>query len=204
MIGIRREEQNKAADIGQYGVMIQLGLPSSVAKSANDPALKADLKAILEATKPDVVYTHNLFDKHDTHLGVAVAALQAMRELPPNARPSKVIGCELWRSLDWLPDDDKVVMDVSGHDHLAAALNGVFDSQIAGGKRYDLGTLGRRAANATFNQSHDTDTSNQIIFGMDLTPLVKSSALDIPEYALSFLKTFEADVRDKISRRAGG
>jgi hypothetical protein len=28
-------------------------------------------------------------------------------------------------------------MDVSGRDNLAAALNGVFDSQIAGGKRYD-------------------------------------------------------------------
>ena len=61
-------------------------------------------------------------------------------------------------------------MDVSGHDHLAAAMNGVFDSQIAGGKRYDLATLGRRAANATFFESHATDTATQLIFGMDLTP----------------------------------
>ena len=35
-----------------------------------------------------------------------------------------------------------------------AALIGVFDSQIAGGKRHDLAVLGRRRANATYNASH--------------------------------------------------
>ncbi len=80
-----------------------------------------------------------------------------MRELPRGQRPKKVWGCEVWRNLDWLADDDKVLMDVSGHEHLAAALNGMFDSQIPGGKRYDLATLGRRRANATFLESHATD-----------------------------------------------
>jgi LmbE family N-acetylglucosaminyl deacetylase len=203
MMKIRREEQNKAAAIGQYGVMIQLDYPSSAVKSATDPALRNDLKEILAATRPEVVYTHNLADKHDTHLGVVVAALQAMRELPPEQRPTKVIGCELWRNLDWLADADKVVMDVSGHDHLAAALNGVFDSQIAGGKRYDLATHGRRAANATFFQSHATDKSNQLIFGMDLTPLVVDDSRDIIEYVANFIKAFESDVRKKLSSRLG-
>ncbi|MEI9866262.1 MAG: hypothetical protein WDN00_17245 [Limisphaerales bacterium] len=59
-----------------------------------------------------------------------------------------MIGCEVWRNLDWLGDNEKFLMDVSGHDKLAARLNGVFASQIAGGKRYDLATLGRRSANA--------------------------------------------------------
>jgi len=203
MMRIRREEQNKAAAIGQYGVMIQLGYPSSAVKSATDPALKNDLKEILDATWPQVVYTHNPADKHATHLGVVVAALQAMRELPPAQRPKKVIGCEVWRSLDWLPDADKVVMEVSGHDHLAAALNGVFDSQIAGGKRYDLATHGRRAANATFFESHATDKSNQLIFGMDLTPLVVDNSRDIVEYVVTFIKALEADVRQKLSSRLG-
>ena len=172
MMAVRRTEQNHAAIVGQYGVMIQLDYPSSAVKSATDPALKNDLKEILAATKPEVVYTHNPADKHDTHIGVVIAALQAMRELPREQRPKKVIGCEVWRNLDWLNDADKVLMDVSGHDNLAAALNGVFDSQIAGGKRYDLATLGRRAANATFFESHATDKANQLIFGMDLTPVV--------------------------------
>ncbi len=203
MMAVRRAEQNSAAIVGQYGVMFQLDYPSSAVKSASDTALKNDLKEILAVTRPAVVYTHNLADKHDTHLGVVVAALQAMRELPGEQRPKKVIGCEVWRNLDWLPDAAKVVMDVSGHDHLAAALNGVFDSQIAGGKRYDLATLGRRAANATFFESHATDKANQLIFGMDLTPLVVDNSRDLVEYVVTFIKALESDVRKKLFSRLG-
>ncbi len=56
---------------------------------------------------------------------------------------------------------------------LAAALNGVFDSQIAGGEAHDLATLDRARARhaATFFMSA-ANQANQSIFGMDLTPLV--------------------------------
>jgi LmbE family N-acetylglucosaminyl deacetylase len=203
MMTVRRTEQNNAAIIGQYGVMVQLDHPSSAVKSATDPVLKNDLKEILAATQPEVVYTHNPADKHDTHIGVVIASLQAMRELPREQRPKKVIGCEVWRNLDWLNDADKALMDVSGRDNLAAALNGVFDSQIAGGKRYDLATLGRRAANATFFESHATDKSNQLIFGMDLTPLVADETMSIIDFVATFVQTFESDVRGKLSKRLG-
>jgi hypothetical protein len=123
--------------------------------------------------------------------------------MPRDQRPKKVIGCEVWRNLDWLNDADKVLMDVSGRDNLAAALNGVFDSQIAGGKRYDLATLGRRAANATFFESHATDKSNQLIFGMDLTPLVMDESADIIEFVCGQVEKFSADVRSKLRRRLG-
>ena len=204
MMAVRRSEQNHAAIVGQYGVMIQLDYPSSAVKSATDPSLRNDLKEILAATRPGIVYTHNPADKHDTHIGVVVAALQAMRELPREQRPQKVIGCEVWRSLDWLPDADKVLMDVSGHDNLAAALNGVFDSQIAGGKRYDLATLGRRAANATFFESHATDKTTQLVFGMDLTPVVADESKNIVDYVAAFIRAFESNVRKKLSGRLGG
>ena len=203
MMAVRRVEQNNAAIVGQYGVMIQLDYPGSAVKSPTDPALKNDLKEILSATRPQAVYTHNPADKHDTHVGVVVAALQAMRELPRDQRPKRVIGCEVWRNLDWLSDAEKVVMDVSGHDNLAAALNGVFDSQIAGGKRYDLATQGRRAANATFFESHATDKSNQLLFGLDLTPVVADEGKDIVEYVCGLIEQFKADVRTKLSLRLG-
>lgn len=203
MMGVRRTEQNTAATIGQYGVMFQLDYSSSAIKSPTDLTLKNDLKEILVATRPDVVYTHNLADKHDTHIGVVIAALQAMRELPRDQRPKKVIGCEVWRSLDWLSDAEKVLMDVSGHDNLAAALNGVFDSQIAGGKRYDLATLGRRAGNSTFFESHATDKANQLIFGMDLTPVVADETKDILEFVCGFIDRFNADVKAKLCKRLG-
>jgi LmbE family N-acetylglucosaminyl deacetylase len=203
MMGIRRQEQNAAASIGQYGVMIQLDYPSSVVKSPTDPQLKNDLKSILGATRPQVVYTHNLADKHDTHVGVAVGVVQAIRELPSDQRPSRIWGCEIWRSLDWLPDSEKVLMDVSGRENLAAALNGVFDSQIVGGKRYDLATAGRRSANATFFESHATDKTTQLIFGMDLSPIVADESKDILEYVCGFIDRFRVDVKLRLGKRLG-
>ena len=203
MMAVRRTEQNTAATVGRYGVMIQLDYPSSAVKSATDPSLRNDLRAIFDATRPQVVYTHNPADKHDTHIGVVVAALQAMRDMPAAQRPAKVIGCEIWRSLDWLPDADKVLMDVSTHGNLAAALNGVFDSQIAGGKRYDLATLGRRQANATFFESHATDAATQLIFGMDLTPLINDPDRDIVDFVAAHVRALENDIRKKLSIRLG-
>ena len=203
MMAVRRTEQNNAAIVGQYGVMIQLDYPSSVIKSASDPSLKNDLREILAASRPEVVYTHNLTDKHDTHIGVVIAAILAMRELPRAQRPKRVIGCEVWRNLDWLPDAEKISMDVSCYDHLAAALNGIFDSQIAGGKRYDLATTGRRAANATFAESHSSDKANQVVLGMDLTPLVQDETQDIVGFTSSYIEKFNADVKTKLSRCLG-
>ena len=203
MATIRRQEQNKAAVLGRFGTMIQLDYDSDAVKRPSSLDLKNDLKAILSATQPEVVYTHNPADKHDTHIGIVVAALQAMRELPREQRPKQVIGCEVWRDLDWLLDSEKVVMDVSGHDDLADELNGVFTSQIDGGKRYDLATLGRRAANATFFNSHATDHSTQVIFGMDLTPIVADESKDILDFVCAHIERFHADVRQKLAKRLG-
>lgn len=203
MMAVRRDEQDAAALVGQYGVMLQLDHPSSTVKNPADNALKNDLAQIFAATKPQVVYTHNPADKHDTHIGVVVATLQALRQMPADQRPHRVIGCEVWRDLDWMPDGAKVVMNVSGRDHLAAALNGIFDSQIAGGKRYDLATLGRRAANATFFESHSSDAAERVIFGMDLTPLVVNESRDMVEFVCDYVEQFKADVRGKLAARLG-
>lgn len=203
MKAIRRKEQDTAAVIGGYGAMFQLDHPSSAVKSATDLSLQQDISNILAATRPQVVYTHNPADKHDTHIGVTIATLLAIRAMPQESRPAKVIGCEVWRNLDWMPDGEKILMNVSGRDNLAAALNGVFDSQIAGGKRYDLATLGRRSANATFFDSHSTDTATQLIFGMDLTPLVADDSIDITDYVCGVIDRFRDDVRLKLSQRIG-
>ena len=54
---------------------------------------------------------------------------------------------------------------------------GVFDSQVTGGKRYDLATAGRRLAHATYYASHGTDEESALNFAMDLTPLVEDPSL---------------------------
>lgn len=203
MQALREKEQETAATLGAYGVMIQLAHPSDVIKNPDDSPLKDDLLEILSATRPDVVYTHNPADKHDSHIAVVIAALQALRELPEENRPRAVHGCEGWRGLDWMQDRDKILHDVSAREDLAIALNRVFDSQIAGGKRYDLATLGRRHANATFLDSHSTDKYGMLSFAMDLTPLVADPSLDIIDHVLGHIRRFEDDVREKLSRQLG-
>jgi LmbE family N-acetylglucosaminyl deacetylase len=200
MMAVRRQEQNRAAALGRYAVMIQLDYPSSAVKSATDTALRDDLVEIFGATRPQVVYTHNPADKHDTHIGVVIAVLEALRA---SGQKPTVYGCEVWRDLDWLPDADKVVLDVSGREEFAAQLNAVFASQIAGGKRYDLAVQGRRRANATFFESHAVDTATAVAFAMDLTPLVADPTRDIVGYVPGFIDKFRADVTAKLSKRLG-
>jgi LmbE family N-acetylglucosaminyl deacetylase len=167
---VRLKEQKKAAIVGEFAALLMLDYPSRVVKDPSDCRPVDDIAALLDITRPEQVYTHNLADKHDTHVGVALKVIAAIRSLPQAARPDKLYGCEVWRDLDWMVDDDKVPMYLSAHENLQAALLGIYDSQISGGKRYDLATLGRRRANATYFESHGIDTSLGLSFAMDLTP----------------------------------
>jgi len=99
---VRRKEQNKAAIVGEYGAMISLDYPSSAIKDPKNRDPVEDLKMIIEAARPRVIYTHNLADKHDTHIAVGIPVIKAIRELPESSRPKALYGCEVWRSLDWI------------------------------------------------------------------------------------------------------
>ena len=196
----RRKEQMKAAIVGEYGAQVFLDYPSSTIKDGKNLKPVQDLAKLLEAAQPEIVYTHNLADKHDTHLGVALKVIEAIRSLPADERPLKVYGCEMWRDLDWLADIDKVAFDVSAHESLQASLLGVFDSQISGGKRYDLATIGRRRAHATYFASHETDISTSMIFAMDLTPLIYDPELEILTYTLEFIQRFAEEISGRFAR----
>ncbi|MDR1818248.1 MAG: PIG-L family deacetylase, partial [Puniceicoccales bacterium] len=195
---VRPGEQRKAAYIGEYAAMFQLGYTSAQVKDAKNTAVADDIEAILRLAKPRVVYLHNPADKHDTHIGTTLRAIAALRRLPAADRPEKVFGCEVWRSLDWLVDADKQIHDVSAFANLQAALNGVFDSQITGGKRYDLAVIGRRLANATFYDSHSSDKATHLQWALDLTPLIADPSLDIIEYTLSFVNRLADDIRARV------
>ncbi len=197
---VRIKEQKKAAIVGDYSAQILLDFPSAVVKNPGRDEVVHDLVQILRASHPKVVYTHNLADKHDTHVSTALRVISAIRALPAEERPEQVLGCEVWRGLDWMMDDEKVVSDVTAHESLQMALLGVFDSQICGGKRYDLSTMGRRRANATYYASHDTDTAERLTFAMDLTPLVKNPEMDIQSYISLAIERFSTDVRARLNR----
>lgn len=199
MQAVRLQEQEKAASVGGYGAMIQLMLASSTIKTAGDNAASDDLYAILEATRPRVVYTHQPADKHPTHIAVLLQVIAALRRLPPEHRPEKVYGCEVWRGLDWVADDQKIALDVSEDCRLAAALADAFDSQIAGGKRYDLAVEGRKRANATFLDAHHADAAQKVWYALDLTPLVSDPELSIHTFIDRFLSRFADDVHGLLS-----
>jgi len=197
---VRRKEQKKAAIIGEYAAHVFLDYASSAVKDPGNVALVEDLKRIIAAVKPQAMYTHNLADKHDTHVATTLRVIRALRELGADSRPEHLYGCEVWRSLDWLNDNDKVVFNVEAHENLGMSLLGVFDSQVCGGKRYDLATMGRRRANATYLASHGVDESNALIFATDLTPLILDAQVDAGEYIQGFIDRFAQDVTDRIAR----
>ncbi len=199
---VRRTEQKKAAFVGEYSGVVFLDYSSSEIKNGSNPDPVEDIKGLVSATKPEVVYLHNLADKHDTHVSTALRAISAIRSLPPVERPKKLYGCEVWRSLDWMVDSDKVVFVLDKHDNIAMSLVGLFDSQIVGGKRYDIATQGRRRANATYHESHAVDVSQFMNFGMNLTPLIEDDALDINEYVQQHIQRLAKDVRDRLTKFA--
>ena len=196
----RIREQEAAAVIGRYAFMAQLGHPSQAVREAHEKAVRDDLRHILEASRPEVVYLHNLADKHDTHVGCALRCLEAIRQLPKAERPRKAYGCEVWRDLDWLVDGEKTPMPVSARPELARALNEVFATQIDGGKRYDLAVLGRRTANATFSHAHSADQETAMQWAMDLTALIRDDELDPVAYVTGFIDRLKQDVISRLRK----
>lgn len=193
MMEIRMKEQKKAAFIGEYGFLSLLKYTSAQIKGDTEEIIN-DYAELLKKAKPQIVYTHNLADKHPTHIGVVLKCIKAIRSLPKQDRPQKLYGCEVWRDLDWLNDEEKVILACDEHINLERALLGVYDSQIAGGKRYDLATEGRRTANATYAASHDTDSYQRITYAMDLTPLIEDDKLDLKEFIAAHIDAFKNSV----------
>ena len=196
---VRIVEQKKAACVGEYGFLAMLSHPSKEVKGASNPKIVEELADLIRTAKPKYLYTHNLADKHETHVATVLKVIAALRTLSPEERPEKVYGCEVWRDLDWVCDDEKVYLDCSPHPNLMRCLSAVFDSQIAGGKRYDLAAEGRRLANATFSASHACDTYSALNYAMDLTPLMDQS-VDIADYIAAYIDRFKAQVKETIGR----
>lgn len=200
---LRRDEQRAAADIGGYAVAAQLGLASDEVKNANNRTLAGDLVQIFSVASPQVVYTHNPADRHQTHVAVSLAVIEALRTLPDGARPKHVYGCEVWRDLDWLTGDDRVRLNCGTDETFAQKLNGVFRSQMDGGKRYDLAVIGRRRAQATFDNPRQPDDAEMVTLAMDLTPLIYDTGLDVADFVCAKLDRFREDVVRGIKKFGG-
>ncbi len=193
---VRRKEQLNAAKLGKYYAQIFLDYTSSEIK--NTDLAVSDYVKIIEETKPEILYTHNPFDKHDTHVAVCLRVCEALKRVKKECLPKKVYGCEVWRDLDWIPDERKTVWDVSERPALQKKLIAVFSSQVAGGKRYDLAADGRRKAHATYYQSHGVDNASRLAYAIDMTDLLNGTSVE--ELIEREMKAFSFDVTDRFDR----
>ena len=199
MVQVRLKEQRHAAAIGEYSAVVHLMHSEKEEVMAGQPRpLVDDLIEVIRATKPRHITTHNLADSHPHHLVVSIAVITALREC--QHRPETFFGGEVWRGLDWLTHQDKIALDVSSHQNLTASLMGVFDSQITGGKRYDLATAGRKRANATYYHATTTDRSEALEFAMDLMPLIDDPALHPSSYVGALIGNFQNEVQSRLQR----
>lgn len=190
---VRIKEQFDASVIGNYSAQICLGYPSTHLYSTSKDQIISDIMEIILKAQPKIIYTHNLADKHKTHVASALLVLEAIKRLPKDKQPQKVYGLEVWRGLDWLPDTQKVCFDTSKYPNIAKDIIRVYDSQINGGKKYDSAALGRRIANATFFESHNVDTSDSLSYGIDLTPII-TEEMDCVEFINNHINMFKDEV----------
>ena len=67
---IRRIEQKKAFVVGEYSALALLDYPSSAVKGGDKRAVSEDLSRLFHSARPEIIYTHNLADNHDTNGGL--------------------------------------------------------------------------------------------------------------------------------------
>lgn len=201
MARLRRDEQRKAAVLGRYALLVQLGHPAAAARESRPGSVDDDLEVVLRRLRPREVFTHDLADRHPTHVGVALKVVAAARRLPRDLRPARLVGCEVWRSLDWLCTSARVGMPFNGAAGLGKALLGVFKSQIAS-RRYDLGVPGRLRANSVFSDE-PAPRGQGLALGMDLTPLLLDDALSPRSLMERYLKAFRLDVLGRMDKLVG-
>lgn len=195
---IRNNEQMKASEIGHYHLLYLLNYTSKEAKDEENEDIINDYIKIIRELRPEVIYTHSILDKHKTHVGVVKKVIEAIRRLPKEERPKAIYGCEVWRSLDFVTDDKKIIFDVSKNLTLQKKLLDVYVSQIKDGKAYSDATIARRKANATFCESHENDKFKLVSYSIDLTPLILDDNLSIKDYATTFIDNLKKDILNNL------
>ena len=203
MVLIRAQEQRWAAELGDYVFSASLGYTSQELRQSARQQVVEDIKEIVRTLRPQVIYTHNLADRHDTHVAAVLRVVQALRELGEEYWPREFYGCEVWRSLDWLTGSDRRVAEVGAHQNLMRALMGLYDSQIAGGKGYDLANVGRRQANATYSDAYHPDDMSLAELSMDLLPLLQEEGLTPEAYFARLNSHFAQDVTERLRQQEG-
>ena len=84
---VRIAEQKKAAAIGEYGFLALLGHPSKAVKDTGDTKIVEELASLIQRAHPKYLYTHNLADKHETHVATALRVIAVKETAVPSSTP---------------------------------------------------------------------------------------------------------------------
>lgn len=195
MAQLRTAEQKRAAETGRYEILYLMEKTSDeVKRNLRDTA--EELAALFRRhPATDALYLHSPFDRHATHVAAFKCAVAALNMLKDEEKPRKVYACEVWRSLDWLAEEDRTALDVSGGERLTAEQLSAYASQNAA-KRYDIAALARRAANATFAHGHSADTSSSVIFAADATECAYGKSAE--EFVKEKIANFSREVTNML------
>ncbi len=199
---LRRQEQREAAKLSGFCGVLQLNYPSSKVKDSSDDQLRTELKLIWMASPVRSVFTHSPFDRHATHRATCMHVLSTLKTLPKTRRPRLVIGCEVWRSLDWVPEKYKRFLPVKSTEPQMRSLFSIYQSQISGAKNYVDAVIGRKRCNATFREAHSRDAYEFCEVGIDLTSIV-SGKTSLQGYAEKVLSDFRTEIRREIKADTG-
>lgn len=197
LVQMRLREQAQAAGLGHYRACISLQYSSADVR-ASRPELLEDMHHLLEACPAEVIYTHNLADRHATHCATALRVIAALRKLPSAKRPKRLIGGEVWRSLDWLPKENKLRFDLSAGEELQRDLLDLYHSQIEGGKAYRLAAEGRQRANACFDDPYHTDAATLLAYGMDMSAFLQEDAPSPEAFLEGLLSGFTGEILGRV------
>jgi len=200
----RSQEQRDAACVGKYSAVVQLAYSSEEVRTSKCDIIEDELVELIKAARPKYVFIHNPADRHETHLGASLRAIYALRKLPAEYLPERVYGMEVWRSLDWLSASDRLIFDTSKHPEIEKGVITAFESQCNPLKRFDLAAIGRRLANATFQEPRANDTTSSCNIGVDLTPLIKNHDLDIKKFTLDLVMRFYGEVNELLTKFVKG
>jgi len=196
MMEVRNQEQIRASEIGEYSKLYLLKhTPNEIVDAENKSIIK-DIKKIIEEVKPDVIYTHNVFDKNPSHRALTLKVIDAIMDMPEELRPRLLYGCEVFRGLDWLPDRYKVTFDLSENKELQNRLIGVYDSRAEGFKDYTKAVMGRKLSNATLEYNAASETEDKLIwYGINLTSVIQKN-IPIKEFCVKVLGDFNKELLD--------
>ena len=197
IVEIRQQEQLAAAKLGQYLGMWQLAMSSTQVKTHNAQVVDA-LKKIINESSPKYIYSHNPADKHLTHVGVFYNLLQALREL--EYQPEQWYGCEVWRNLDWINDENKIPLPIECDDQFVLDLVGCHKSQSVDGKKFHAATLGRMKANASFFEASQNNLADKVWFAIDLKPLLQKPYMSVEQFLDNHIAAFKNEVCENLHK----